>query len=145
MRYLGLDIGRKNIGLAIGEMLASEYSTIKALKNESFYETAAERAINEINDIIKKEEIDGLVVGLPVNEDGQATQESKEIEKFCQKLQTKTDMRVHFVNETLTSFMAEDMLEEQGASKQEAKEREHQLAAQLILQQYFEENSLSLT
>ena len=80
MRYLGLDVGSRSIGIAVGEIIASE---------------------------------------------------------------TKLDKTVHFVNETLSSFMATDILESQGLSIQEAKLREHQLAAQLILQQYLEENASS--
>jgi len=79
----------------------------------------------------------------PGSDDGQISPEAKKIQKFAAELETKLDKTVHFVNETLSSFMATDILESQGLSIQEAKLREHQLAAQLILQQYLEENASS--
>lgn len=140
MRYLGLDVGRKSIGVAVGETLASELTTIRANGNEEFYtEPGKSRVCQELEKIIRAEEIDAIVVGLPVSEAGQPTEESKLIETFSRDLEAKLNLTVHFVDETLTSFMAEEMLESQGLDKKEASERVHQLAAELILQQYLEE------
>ena len=138
MRYLGLDIGEKHIGVAVGELLASELTTIQAGKNKSFYEQP-ELSFEPISRLIAQEQADGIVVGLPVNEDGTHSAEAKKIQKFGDELGKNLDKTIHFVNETLSSFMATDILESQGLSIEEAKLREHQLAAQLILQQYIEE------
>ena len=144
MRYLGIDIGKRAIGVAIGEMLASELTTLRCSKEESFYEgVAMKRAFDELAKLIELEQADAVVVGLPVDEEGNPTQESEQIEKFCQKFEDEKNVSIHFVDETLTSFMAEEILESQGVDKKEAEEREHQLAAQLILQQYFEENEIA--
>ena len=139
MRYLGLDVGERSIGVAVGEIIASELTTVRVGKDKSFYDQA-ELAFAPIIKLIDQEQADAIVVGLPINEDGQPSGEAKKIQKFADNLGAKLDKKIHFVNETLSSFMAEDILESEGLSIEEAKKREHQLAAQLILQQFIEEN-----
>lgn len=144
MRYLGLDIGSRYIGVAVGEALAAELTTLSCKKNESFYLGEAKKtAIAELQTLLEVEEASAFVVGLPVNERNKHTEESKKISSFATELEKKTNCQVHFVNETLTSFMAQEILESQGISAANAKERVHQVSAQLILQQYFEENGVS--
>lgn len=139
MRYLGLDVGRKKIGIASGEVLASELTTLSAPKDDNFYsEKGSEIAGKEIARLYKQEQAEAIVVGLPVSESGAPTEESELIRDFCNGLGKAINTKIHFVDETLTSFMAEDMLESQGASQEEVRRREHQLAAQLILQQFLE-------
>ncbi|MDP3992607.1 MAG: Holliday junction resolvase RuvX [bacterium] len=139
MRYLGLDVGSRHIGVAVGELLASELTTLDAPKNQNYYDSP-QLADDEIVKLIASEQVDAIVVGLPVNEQGELSAEAESIKKFADQLGVRLDKTIHFVNETLSSFMAEDILESQGLSIQEAKLREHQLSAQLILQQYIEEN-----
>ncbi|MEX0594715.1 MAG: Holliday junction resolvase RuvX [Patescibacteria group bacterium] len=142
MRYLGLDVGSKKIGVAVGESLASELTTLASPKNHSFYEENGRIwAIEQIKKLMELEEADAIVVGLPVNEDGQPTEESVKISNFSRELKEKLGVNVHFVDETLTSFMAEEIIVSQGESLGNSKERVHQVAAQLILQQYLEDNS----
>ncbi|MEX1051890.1 MAG: Holliday junction resolvase RuvX [Patescibacteria group bacterium] len=140
MRYLGLDVGARRIGVAVGETLAAELTTIIAPKDGNFYE-ATELAIQEIGRLKELEEADAIVVGLPVDEDGQPTEESKKISDFSKKLETGLGCAVHFVDETLTSFMAEELLAAQDLPPPEVAKRVHQAAAQQILQQYLEEHA----
>lgn len=141
MRYLGLDVGQQKIGVAIGETLATELTTITCPTPTKFYKDKGyEHGLAEIKKIIKLEEIDGLVIGLPVNETGEQTEESKKIKIFSKKLEKNLDIIIHFVDETLTSFMAGELLSSQDIDKEEIEERVHQASAQLILQQYLENN-----
>jgi putative Holliday junction resolvase len=144
MRYLGLDIGSRHIGVAVGEVIATELTTLTCKKNESIYSGEAKKnAIAELQTLLEVEEATAFVIGLPVNERNEQTEESQKILAFASELEKKTNCRVHFVNETLTSFMAQEMLEAQGVSESNAKERVHQVSAQLILQQFLEENAVS--
>lgn len=144
MRYLGLDIGSRFIGVAVGEALATELTTLTCKKNETFYADEAKKtAISEILTLIEVEEASAIVVGLPVNELNEPTEESKKISAFATELESAANCQIHFVNETLSSFMALEILESQGISSANAKDRVHQVSAQLILQQYFEENGIS--
>lgn len=143
MKYLGIDVGKKNIGVAVGEIIASELTTLRT-KEESFYTNQGmEEAAGALKKIIEEEQIDVVVAGLPVNEDGGETEESAKIRKFGDFLENYLNISVHFVDETLTSFMAKDILESQGVSQSEIDERVDQMSASLILQQYLEENALA--
>lgn len=140
MRYLGLDVGQKTVGVAVGEALAQELTTITAPKDQNFYDHPAS-AYDQIATLMESEEAAALVVGLPVSEAGAPTPESKKITEFCRGLEEKLNVTVHFVDETLTSFMATDMLESQGLGAAEINSRVHQLSAELILQQFLEEHA----
>jgi putative holliday junction resolvase len=143
MRYLSLDVGRKNIGVAVGELIASEVTTIRTKGETDFYdEKNSLEAFAKIKSIMEREQVDALVIGLPVDEHEQMTEEANKIKKFAEGLQEKVNIKIHYVNETLTSFMAKDILEGQGLSPEEIDERVDQLSASLILQQFIEENAL---
>ncbi len=139
MRYLGLDVGQRSIGVAAGERLVSEIITLKVGKNRSYYQHPS-LAIEAIAKLLTQEQADAIVVGLPINEDGTLSPEAEKIQTFAEVLGKKLDKEIHFVNETLSSFMATDMLESQGLSLEEARLREHQLAAKIILEQFIGEN-----
>lgn len=140
MRYLGLDVGAHHIGIAVGELLASELTTINASKNQSFYQSP-QSAYDELGKLIESEQADAIVIGLPINAQNELSNEAIAIKTFGDELGKKIDKTIHYVNETLSSFMAVEMLESQGLSIDQAKRQEHQLSAQLILQQYIEENA----
>lgn len=143
MRYLGLDIGQRKIGVALGETLATELTTLTCPKSIKFYDNKGyQHALVELKKLIKLEEADGLVVGLPINEKGNQTEESKKIKTFSLKIEKEIDIIVHFVDETLTSFMAEELLISEGVNKAEINERVHQMSAKLILQQYLEDENI---
>lgn len=142
MKYLGLDVGRKNIGIAVGQTLASELMTLRAPRDLDYYSTEGiDRAADEIAAVFDQEQCSAIVIGLPVDEIGKPTAESKAIKKFGEQIKKKLNRQVYYVNETLTSFMARDILESQGLKREEIEKREHRLAAQLILQQFIEENA----
>ena len=143
MRHLGLDVGERNIGVAVGEMLAEELTTLRTPNGSYYKEPDLSNAIEELKSLCKKEAARSFVIGLPVSQNGSLTKEATNIKNFGENLKEKTGLPVNYVNETLTTFMAEDMLQEQGLSVKEAKERVDQLSAQLILQQYLEENALA--
>lgn len=140
MRYIGLDVGARYIGVAVGEVLAEELTTIRTGKNEKSYQgEGRDKVVKQIEQLIDIEEADAVVIGLPVNEEGSPTEESKKISEFAKYLEQGINKEVHFTNETLTSFMAEEILKEAGLSDSEVSNRVHQASAQLILQQFLEE------
>lgn len=144
MKYLGLDVGKKTIGLAKGELLASELTTLRSPKNQDFYsEPGCDAAYRQIGALIDEHAVQALVIGLPTREDGTPSEESKRISLFIEGLKGRISTPVYTVDETLTSFMARDMLESQGVSTSETELRIDQLSAQLILQQYLEENAVA--
>lgn len=130
MSILGVDVGEKNIGLAIShsEMLATE---LKTLQN-------TEDVLGEIAKIISKEECEKVVMGLPITEQGKEGEQAQKVRQFASNLKKLLEVPIVLENETLTSFEAEQILKDEGLSIDDAKKRVDQLSAKLILQQYLE-------
>ena len=134
MKTLGLDVGDKNIGIALGEdILATEYDTLRGL--------SWQEAISEILDICQREEVGKIIIGMPKNmNDNSEGIQAKKVRQFYQNLIKATKIPIFLEDETLTSVQAEEMLKDEGLNPQQAKERIDQLSAKLILQQYLESN-----
>ncbi|MFA6253539.1 MAG: Holliday junction resolvase RuvX [Patescibacteria group bacterium] len=96
-KYLGIDFGDKNIGLALGE-LGSIAVPYKILANISQENTKV-----ELEKIIKSEQIDGLVIGLPTSLSGQANERSSVTNNFIKFCQKNISVPVYVVDESFTS------------------------------------------
>lgn len=121
MTYLGIDYGKTKIGLAISEgELASPLKVIKI--------SALKDAIVKVSAVIKGEQIDQVVIGMP--ESGEARTITKEFVK-----QLKKEIDIVEVEETLTSQNAQAKMIAQGISKKKRQD-EDSFAAAVILQNY---------
>ncbi len=144
MSILGLDVGEKRIGMALGTMLAEEYDTISIQQPQKTFldkDQGTKQAIDNILKVIREEHIEKIVIGLPVRADNTLSSIAEEIKKFGDHLGTIADIPIEFTNETLTSFTAEQILRDEGATIDEAKKRVDQVSAKLILQQYLEDHT----
>ncbi len=133
MRNLGLDIGEKRIGVAISdseEILASPLETI-TYRDE-------EQAINAINGLVKKYNIERIVVGLPYSLNGEIGFQAIKVQEFIEKLRESISVDVHFQDERLTTVTASNMLIEAGVKKSKRKEKIDAAAATIILQAYLD-------
>ena len=103
MRYLGIDYGMRRIGLATADgdtRIAVPQSALKC-KNDA-------QAIDEITSVVKKEEIEKIIIGLPLGLDGRKSEMSAQAISFGEKLRAASGLPVEFENEMLTSRMAHD-------------------------------------
>ena len=127
MRLLGIDYGRKKIGVALGsEILAEPYAVIR-FSNEK-------EAMEKITRIAKKEDVDRIVVGVSERAMGE---ESK---RFGKELSEETVLPVDFFDETLTTQEAQKKALEAGIRRSKRKAMEDAYAASLMLQLYIETN-----
>ena len=130
---LGVDVGRKRIGLAgcdgLG-LLATEITTI--------HRTNTEEDLAAIAQLIQERQIQILVVGLPYQMDGSLGKQAKATQKFARKLSRYTDLPVEYVDERLTSVEAENQLKSQKKYDRNQKGLVDQLAAKIILQQWLD-------
>jgi len=133
MRIMALDVGDKNIGVAISDSMlltAQSRPTIKRSRMDADISLLKKLAIeNEVHEI---------VVGEPLHMDGRQSPQSQKIARFAQKLRHVTGIPVVFWDERLTSFAAEQHLEELGVSWRKRRDHVDKIAAMLILQSYLD-------
>ena len=130
---LAFDFGEKRIGVATGETLlgsAHPLTVIHAESNDGRFAAIA-ALIAEWRPV-------QLVVGLPTHADGTPHDMTRLAQKFAERLQRRFQLPVAFADERLTSLDAERRLRETGRSSKSAKPRLDAVAAQLILQTWFE-------
>jgi len=123
MNILAIDHGKKRIGLAWvqeGLDVVLPYGVI-------------EGGVEELVKLIKSENINKLVVGLPIGLDGKENQNTKRVREFADELKKKVNLPIEFVDERFTSRQADNM---GGDVSRDEK------SAMLILQSYISRLSL---
>ena len=126
MHYLGVDYGLKKMGLAISEgQIASPLKVIEI--------TGLNDAISKISQVIKSEEIERVVIGIP--ESGEAKNIAK---KFATELKSKQEaVSVIEADETLSSQTAKNLMIDLGVGEK-ARQKEDAYAATIILQNFID-------
>jgi len=137
MRYLGIDYGKKRIGLAMSDimgMMAQPFDVIefKGLKNN----------VENILKIAKEKEVSCIVIGKPINMNGTEGEMVETINELVEELKKVTDIKIELVDERLTTTQAERVLiEEANVSREKRKGLRDKLAATFILQTYLDIHS----
>lgn len=130
---LGLDVGRKRIGIAGCDrtgLIASGITTV--------HRTTFERDVEQIRQIIREREVEILVVGLPYSMDGTLGFQARQVQKFTKRLTSILKLPVEYVDERLTSYQAEQMIIAENRSPSRDKGLIDRKAAALILQQWLD-------
>lgn len=134
MRVLGVDFGRKRIGLAVGEVSAGLANARPTLAASGTLTRDAEQLVAWA----QREEVDGLVLGLPMDAEGRPTSLAPIIEKLGSLLQSR-GVRVWLVNEALTSAESEALMRQHGLTAAERRYRVDGESACRILERFFAE------
>ena len=137
MRILGVDVGRRRVGLAISDSSGTLARPLTTLSIDG--DTAVERVLREIETL--KAEADGLdavVVGRPARLDGSATDQTAEVAAFVRRLRERATIPVHEEDERLSSREAESRLALRERDWRKRKERLDAAAAAVILQDYLD-------
>ena len=133
---LAFDFGTKRIGVAVGEMELAQAHPLTTIQSER-----NERRFSEIATLIDEWKPVLLIVGLPVALDGAPHEMSARCVRFANQLRGRFGLDVDYAEERLSSVEAEEKLRENGYNArdvQNAHEHLDALAAQLILQSYFQ-------
>lgn len=129
-RLLGLDVGRKTVGLAISDPSLKVASPVSTLKRGRFADDAATLAR-----LIAEESVGGLVVGLPVEMSGREGPRCQSVRQFALNLLQTIDLPVAFWDERLSTAAVERVLVgEADMSRKRRKEVVDKMAAAYILQ-----------
>jgi len=133
MRILGLDVGDRNIGIAISDLLLLTAQGRPTLRRSTW-----QADLQYLRGVVAENEVVKIVVGKPLHMDGQESPQSRKIAKFAAKLSKILGLPVILRDERLTSFAAEQHLEEAGLNWRERKKHVDKLAAMFILQDYLD-------
>jgi putative holliday junction resolvase len=131
---LGLDVGTKRIGVAGCDRMGMFAHGITTINRRSWQEDMA-----QLQALISDREVTILVVGLPYNMDGSVGHQAKQVQKFARAASKHLGMALEYVDERLTSFEAEQIMQSQGISPRENKGMIDRKAAALILQQWLDQ------
>ncbi|MBI5642319.1 MAG: Holliday junction resolvase RuvX [Deltaproteobacteria bacterium] len=138
MRIMGLDVGKKTIGVAVsdeGALTAQPLLTIKR--------TSKAKDFAELQRIIREFAIETIVAGLPVNMDGTLGPQSQVMLKFIDDLKAETGLPVIAWDERLSTIAVTRVLLEGDISRAKRKEVVDKMAASYILQGYLDSRRIA--
>ncbi|PID83330.1 Holliday junction resolvase RuvX [Candidatus Campbellbacteria bacterium] len=138
MKYIGIDYGKKNIGLAISDSSGCVAMPFGVYSNSQDF-------TQKFFEILEKEKISEVVIGQSLNQKGRENQINSEIKEFAQKVSQKH--KVHFVNEIFTSMESKWGIEKnirrdfKKSKKQNKEKRVDDKAATMILKTFLEKKN----
>ena len=135
MRYLGLDLGTKTLGISLSDksgIIASSYKTIHV--NEEDYNSV----LDELKGIIDEFEIRTVVLGLPKNMNNTLGDAAKRSMNFRDILLDNFDIEVIMQDERMSSVEAHNIMLQGDLSRKKRKKHVDSLAANIILQRYLD-------
>ena len=135
MRIMALDVGERRIGVALSDALGI---TAQPLMTYNRAKDNRKEDIAGLWELIKKHEVEKLVVGLPKNMNNTLGFKAEEVQNFIKALVEVEDIPVEWVDERLTTVSAERTLLEADVSRKKRKAVIDKMAAVLILQTYLE-------
>jgi len=133
---MALDVGDKTIGVAISDALLL---TAQARPTVRRKDIAAD--IEKLRRLAQENEVHEVVVGQPLHMDGQPSPQSQKVARFAEQLRKVLDLPIIFWDERLTSFEAEQHLEQMGLNWRQRREQVDKIAAMIILQNYLDSRS----
>lgn len=135
MRYLGLDLGTKTIGLAISDKTGLIASSYKVLHHDN----NPKDCLDELKSIIETLDVDVLVLGLPKNMNNTLGERAEATLEFKEFLESNIDIPIYLEDERLTTKSAEDILIKGDTSRKKRKKVIDKVAATIILQSFLDQ------
>mgnify|MGYP001220840326 CR=1 FL=1 len=132
-RLLAIDYGARRVGLALSDplkMIANPYQTIINKSDNNL--------ILEIERIIDAEDVEQIIIGLPLGMAGQITEQTKKVEEFADKLADR-GITIKYEDERWSSVAAKRSMREQNIKTGHNKGLVDQTAAAIFLQQYLDQ------
>jgi putative Holliday junction resolvase len=130
---LGLDIGRRRIGVAGCDGTGLIATGLTTLERRSFQEDVA-----ALQELVNQRQVTVLVVGLPYTMDGRLGFQARQVQKFTQRLAKALNCAVEYMDERLSSVEAEQLIQAEGRSPSQHKALIDRKAAALILQRWLD-------
>jgi putative Holliday junction resolvase len=100
MRYLAIDYGTKRTGLAICDKAETIASPLTVIED-------SRKLLEKIARLVKTENVEAIVLGLPLNMDDSIGPQAELVFQFAERLKKLLDIPIHFQDERLSTFGAE--------------------------------------
>ena len=131
---LGLDIGDARTGVAISDELGIAAHPLCTIHRKS-----RKAVLAELQELITAHKVERIVVGLPLQLDGETGTQARKVKRFAERLEQQVNLPIVFWDESFTTLEAARIL--RGTKKRRKKRKQviDQVAAVLILEGYLEE------
>lgn len=135
MKYIGLDLGTKTLGISISDpngIISLPYNTL-SIDSDDY-----SSVIEQLKEIIESEKIDKIVLGLPKNMNNTIGERALKTLEFKEILEKELNKKVIMHDERLTTVASEKFLISNNVSRKRRKEVIDKMAAQIILQSFLD-------
>jgi putative Holliday junction resolvase len=133
VKVLGLDIGEKRVGIAVGDTDSKIAFPISTISAQDVLTGGP-----PFRRVIEDHEPKLLVIGLPLSLDGKENQQAKSVRALAERVAEQTGLPVVFQDERLSSAEARRVLQEAGCTEREMRGKIDMIAASLVLRAYLE-------
>ena len=138
MRWMGLDVGERRIGVALsdpGGLIAQPHATLRVHRQDV--------PIEELERLLAEHDVEAIVVGLPKRLDGSKGPAALAAERFAEELRSALGIEVVLWDERLSSVEADRRLIEAGVGRRRRRTATDRVAAAIILQSYLDRSRLA--
>ncbi len=133
MRILGIDYGEARVGIAITDALNITVQGLKTIQRNN----TDKNVLKELDEILKKYDIDTFVVGMPINMNGTISERARITKQFIHKLKCKYNkIKIEVIDERLTTVEAHKTMNLLEINKNKKKNIVDTISAEYILETY---------
>jgi putative Holliday junction resolvase len=132
-RILALDYGSVRVGVALSDPLG-----LTAQARETLVPKSKSELMQKLFDLIRQNEVEAIVLGLPLNMDGSRGFKAREAEALAEILSDRFSLSVHLWDERLTTRQAQNTMRETNTRIKGHKPKIDSLAAVFLLQSYLD-------
>jgi putative Holliday junction resolvase len=133
MRWMGLDLGSKRIGVALSDELGLTAQPLQVIARHG-----GTRDLEALARLVREHAVTGVVAGLPLNMDGSEGEAAARVRRFTENLSKHLGLPVRLWDERLTTWEAEAVLREAGVRSRKGRQVVDKLAAALILKGFLD-------
>lgn len=135
MRYLGLDLGTRTLGISISDITHTIASTYKTIR---FEDSNYDSLLNELKEIVDEFKINKIILGFPKNMNNSIGDRALTTIEFKEKIENELNIEVILQDERLSTVEATNYMLESDISRKKRKKKVDSLAANIILQTYLD-------
>ena len=129
MTWLGLDFGTRRIGVAVSDGVGWTARGLTTIQRKGGI-----RDLEAVGRLVQEHDVEALVMGLPLNMDGSEGRMADLSRRFAATLSDHLGLQVHLFDERLSSFAADEVMEQAQVKRGQRKAMRDQVAAALILE-----------